>query len=452
MNRSVEGKKSAYLGAALVAVGILFNKPLIEAAFVRDRRIELSGYVAAIYVFQLVAIASGTFLLIRRPALRLPSPTQIILLTSSLLLTLFSLEIGARLWLTYFTTPEQYDRYVLYTSIKPENYAWTPHHYLGYFPTPNYRKGLTFHNSLGYRNDEFALVKPDVVYRIVVLGGSSTYDVRIEDNQETFTAQLENVLKDEYGYQNVEVINAGVPGYSSWEMLINFEFRVLDLEPDLVIVYEGTNDVHARLVEPTAYRGDNSGRRRPWQTPPVALWEHSALLRILSRLANVTRQVSVDDFVSAPTYLSWPYESRLSESHLSLAEILRDNPPTYFRRNLEAMIAIADEHGVGVLLATWAYSPYMSDYASKPAYQQGFEENNRVVREVAISHHIPLFDLADVMPQDTRYWADGRHSNEAGAALKASLFAEYLDSQGLLERQLSSSPVVGAQHGQPLGK
>ena len=140
---------------------------------------------------------------------------------------------------------------------------------------------------MGYRNDEFPLEKPDGVYRIVALGGSSTYDVAIEDNAATFTAQLEKLLKEDYGYQNVQVINAGVPGYNSWEMLVNLEFRVLDLNPDLVIIYEGVNDVHARLVEPSAYRGDDLGRRQAWQAPRVALWEHSALLRILSRMTNM---------------------------------------------------------------------------------------------------------------------------------------------------------------------
>jgi lysophospholipase L1-like esterase len=438
-------------GAALIATGVLFRR-LIEVALVPDRQITQPGYLAAIGALQLLAIAAGAFLVIKQPAVRGPSRTEVLLLASSTALTFGVLEVGARLWLNYLATPEQYDRYVLYTSIEPEDYAWTPHHYLGYYPTPEYQKGLTSHNSLGYRNDEFPTAKPDGVYRIVVLGGSSTYDVRIEDNHQTFAAQLEEQLNDEYGFQKVEVINAGVPGYSSWEMLINFEFRVLDLEPDLVIVYEGTNDVHARLVEPSAYRGDNSGRRRPWQTPPVPLWENSALLRILSRLANVTRQVSVDDFVSAPTFLSWPYESRLSESHRTPAGILQENPPTYFRRNLEAMLAIADERGVEVLLATWAYSPYLGDYASKPDYQQGFEENNRVVREVALSHHLHLFDFAEVMPQDTKYWADGRHSNEAGAALKASLFAEYLHSEGLLDEQLSTGWVVDAPPSQARGK
>src|SRR4030095_5891296 len=216
---------------------------------------------------QLLAIASGTYLLIKQPSIKLPRKEDFILPVFSIVLTLVFLEIGSRLWLNYLATPDQYDRYVLFTSIAPKDLAWTPHPYLSYSPTPNYRKGKTFHNSLGYRNDEFSLEKPDGVYRIVVLGGSSTYDVRIEDNAKTYAAQLEKLLKEEYGYQNVQVINAGVPGYNSWEILVNLEFRVLDLDPDLVIIYENTNDVHARLVVPEAYRGDDFGRRKGLQGP-----------------------------------------------------------------------------------------------------------------------------------------------------------------------------------------
>jgi lysophospholipase L1-like esterase len=268
----------------------------------------------------------------------------------------------------------------------------------------------------------------------VALGGSSTYDVRIEDNAETFTAQLEKLLKEDYGYQNVQVINAGVPGYNSWEILINLEFRVLDLDPDLVIIYEGTNDVHARMVEPSSYRGDDSGRRQVWKVPPVPVWEHSTMFRILSRTMNFTRQVSVDDFVSSPTFFSWPYEDRLIQRDIDPAKLLEMNPPVYFRRNLENIIAISQEHDIDILFSTWAYSPYLSDYASKAYYQQGFDENNEVVKGVADHHHILLFDFAAVMPQDAEYWADGRHSNEAGALVKAALFAEFIDTQRLIER------------------
>ena len=150
-------------------------------------------------------------------------------------------------------------------------------------------------------------------------------------------------------------------------------------------------------------------------------------------MTNITRQVSVDDFVSSATFLSWPYEFRLTENDVDPAKILEKNPPIYFQRNLENMIAIAKEHGIEVLFATWAYSPYLNDYASKDYYQQGFQENNEVVREVANRHHVPLFDFAAVMPQDAKYWADGRHVNEAGALEKATLFAEFIHTQRLIK-------------------
>jgi lysophospholipase L1-like esterase len=432
MNRlRTHRKESLYLGVILLAVGILL-KWLIERILVADMQIESPLYRTLILACQLLAIGAGAVLVIRQPAIRLPRKSELGLVLFSTVLTFSLLEIGARLWLNYLATPDEYDRYVLFTTIAPEDLAWTPHPYLSYAPTPKYQKGRTSHNSLGFRNAEFTLEKPDGVFRIVALGGSSTYDVSIKDNDETFTAQLEKFLQDEYGYTNVQVINAGVPGYNSWEILVNLQFRVLDLDPDLLIIYEGTNDVHARLVQPAAYRGDDSGRRQAWRPPRVALWEHSALLRIVSRAMNFTRQVSVDDFVSASTYVSWPFEDRLKATNLDPAEILEENPPIYFRRNLKNMIAIAQEHDVQILFSTWAHSPRLNDYASEDYYQQGFRENNDVVKEVAAGHDIPLFDFAAVMPQDVAYWADGRHVNEEGAVVKARLFAEFIHAQGLI--------------------
>jgi hypothetical protein len=98
------------------------------------------------------------------------------------------------------------------------------------------------------------------------------------------------------------------------------------------------------------------------------------------------------------------------------------------------MIAIAKEHDTEIMFSTWAYSPYLNDYASEDYSQQGFQENNSVVKEVATSHNIPLFDFVEVMPQDAKYWADGRHVNEAGAVVKAQLFAEFLDAMGLIAK------------------
>ena len=434
MNKfTINRKEPFYLGIVLIVVGISLRW-LIERMLISDGRIESALYGNAIFAFQLLMVLVGIFLILRQPSISAPKKGDVALLLFITFLTFFLLEGMARVWLNNFTTPAQHDRFVLFTSIDPQDYAFTPHPYLVYYPTPNYKKGLTSHNALGYRNDEFPQQKPDGIFRIVALGGSSTYDVSIPDNKQIFTAQLEKLLKEEYGYENVQVINAGVPGYNTWEILANLEFRVLDLDPDLVIIYENTNDVHARLVVPAAYRGDDLGRRQVWQVPHVAWWEHSAALRIASRALNITRQVSIDDFVSAPTYLSWPFEDRLESANLDPTQILKENPPIYYRRNLENMIAIAKEHDVQILFSTWAYSPFLKDYASQAYYQQGFRENNEVVKDVATSHDIPLFDFASVMPQEAQYWADGRHVNEAGALIKARLFARFLQDQGLLEK------------------
>ena len=111
------------------------------------------------------------------------------------------------------------------------------------------------------------------MYRIAVLGGSSAYTLNVENNEKTFTALLEKSLVDKFGYEHVAVINAAVSGYNSWESLINLEFRVLDIDPDMIIVYQGQDDVHARLVSPVSYRGDNSGRRKKWEDPVIRFYE-----------------------------------------------------------------------------------------------------------------------------------------------------------------------------------
>ena len=43
MHKGLSGKRSAYLGAVLIAIGILFNKWFIEATLISDHRIEAGG-------------------------------------------------------------------------------------------------------------------------------------------------------------------------------------------------------------------------------------------------------------------------------------------------------------------------------------------------------------------------------------------------------------------------
>jgi len=365
--------------------------------------------------------------MLQKLRIHLPSGKEFFIMFISTLFSLILVEIALRIWLNNFSTHEEYQKYALYTDVPPEEYQWSPHHYLNYYPTPNYKKGLTYHNSLGYRNREFNAEKTKNVYRIVILGGSTTYTIKVEDNESTFPYQLERILRESNGNKNIEVINAGVGGYNSWESLINLQFRVLDIDPDLVIIYHGTNDVHTRLVMPEAYKGDNSGRRKQWKLPRIPPIEHSLLLRVISRKLGFTSQVGLETNVNASTFLG----TRSAKDRW--AELLEKNKPIYFRRNLINMASIARANEVDIAFATWAHSPYFNDYASTEAYQSGFRENNEVVKEVADQHGVRLFDFASAMPKDTIYWKDGRHVNEEGALLKAQLFADYILGSSVLD-------------------
>lgn len=337
-------------------------------------------------------------------------------------------EITAHFWLRFIASEDDRLEYSLYTDINIHEQRYIPHQFLNYYPNPEFKKGKTYHNSLGYRNKEFPVKKPDGVFRIVVLGGSTTYTVTVDDNEKTFPARLEQVLREEYGYDNVEVINAGVGGYNSWETLINLQFRVLDIDPDLIIEYEGANDVHARFVNPASYKGDDSGKRKQWTPPSIPILERSAFLRTILRKIGLTDQVEVEDFTKTNTAYG-PY----SVAKRNPMELLDKNPPIYFRRNLNNMVAISKANNIDIVLVTWACSTYFNDYTSTPYHQRGYEENNEVVREVAKSNGIPLFDFASVMPMDIKYWADGRHVNELGAEKQAELFAEFIHKNGLIE-------------------
>ena len=96
-------------------------------------------------------------------------------------------------------------------------------------------------NGRGLRADrEYPYEKAAGVRRIVSLGDSFTVGYEVEVEQ-TFSAVLERELRRR-GHR-IEVLNAGVSGYSTAEALIYFERELLRYEPDLVLISFFANDL-----------------------------------------------------------------------------------------------------------------------------------------------------------------------------------------------------------------
>ena len=115
---------------------------------------------------------------------------------------------------------------------------------VGHAPEPNLSsnqasRNIFSVNSLGYRGEEFAPSQTKAKLRIFCTGGSATAGYCVND-QDTWPAQLQIYLKKR-GY-NVEVINAGVDGWYSYQELLRFNEEIVNYHADILLIHQGWNE------------------------------------------------------------------------------------------------------------------------------------------------------------------------------------------------------------------
>jgi len=283
-------------------------------------------------------------------------------------------------------------------------------------------------NALGLRGAETTPEKPAGVYRIVALGDSATYGAT--EVEESYPAWLQQILRDQYGLSTVEVINAGVHGYNTWHTLTNFEFRILELDPDLVIVYQSVIDIAGRTLNPDCYRGVNPLRGLDPQNAVVSNYNSgtfsvSTLYRFLTIQLGLETDPADENSVALGTNVACGDGRTYTE-----AEAYALNPPMYYERNLRSLIGIAQIQGVAVLLSTFAYD--RADTTATADWRAAADENNTIVRQLAEQYNLPFIDYAALAPADADVWVDHIHLNGQGTQNQAAAYAAYLVEQEIL--------------------
>jgi lysophospholipase L1-like esterase len=170
---------------------------------------------------------------------RMSPPRALFLMAVIVFFNLLLLEGLSRIYFRFVSKMPNYDL------------MFQPHPYLAAVPAPGIsagRSGIRIsHNSSGFRGPELDTTKRRDRTRIVALGGSSTYCVSITDDA-TWPYLLEKKLGPGF-----EVVNLGVPGYTTVENLIQTAFWLPDLTPKIAIYYLGWNDarnLHIRNLKP----------------------------------------------------------------------------------------------------------------------------------------------------------------------------------------------------------
>ena len=120
-----------------------------------------------------------------------------------------------------------------------------------HFPTINV-------NEYGFRGPETSKQKPDDTYRIFIIGGSTTFGTGSTSDETTIPGFLQKKFDSANLPFSVEVINAGVSTASSAPEAYMVKEKLINFEPDLLIIYDGYADAKRTIKEHTTIPEKNS--------------------------------------------------------------------------------------------------------------------------------------------------------------------------------------------------
>lgn len=148
-------------------------------------------------------------------------------------------------------------------------------------------------NSLGLRGPEVVLPKPPNCYRVLALGDSFTFGWGV-DFDGAWLVRMARELQATDG-RSVEVVVAGIPGWSPPHEFVYLEQRGLELQPDLVLWQLCSND----LLEMERLDVQIDARRLPVSVAaeaPLSAGLRSDWLAQLEQLDESERQRILDTY------------------------------------------------------------------------------------------------------------------------------------------------------------
>jgi lysophospholipase L1-like esterase len=290
-------------------------------------------------------------------------------------------------------------------------------------------------NSLGFRGDDFDRRKPPRTVRIAALGASTTFCAEVSDNHKTWPHRLQEKLAQAFPDVRFEVINTAVGGYTAAENLRNLTHRVLPIEPDLAIYYEGNNEITKDTRRLALDRGLISSGNP--QSLARTISNYSLLFDLtyknLTILAGRRKAAAAQTLNSVPPGLPNHFIGQLDEMRRTLAA--RDIPlvlSTFivkFRRNQprETQLANAD--------VEFYYMPWMSIEGMLNA----MDTYNQSILEYAARNRLPVVDDREAVQPDSEHFSDAMHFLDKGAEAMADRFFRYLRTSDELKHAIAKA-------------
>jgi lysophospholipase L1-like esterase len=283
-------------------------------------------------------------------------------------------------------------------------------------------------NSRGFRGPEIAPQRRRGTIRIVTLGGSSTFGTQVAD-EDAWPRQLARRLGNDF-----EVVNLGVPGYSSVENLIQTAFLLSDLNPDIAIYYEGWNDLRNMHVRPLAADYSDFHGKEQLTNLDIVPGDSNSRLATAFYVRNwisgsiLSRLDAIPSFEGSPDKLT----DRMDARAVSL-----------YSRNLRSIVAVCRSQGVRPIMV-----PHLLNYAiltsDQPYFWIPYVKTKDLQKAMGgyndamkgVTHELAVDFVESVL--ETAFGAadfvDQGHFNEPGSRKFAGLLSDYLQSHPTVPR------------------
>lgn len=258
-------------------------------------------------------------------------------------------------------------------------------------------------NSLGYRNEDFELERPESTTRIVCFGDSSTFGIGTHQPQ-TWPAQLESSLNSDPSFfltqlkrkpteSRVEVVNAGAPGYTSYQILQRMRRELKSLAPDVVLMTCANNDFW-RWDDRTDAEQAIRLKESSWTKP----LRYSRAFQLASSFYAKT--------VSGDQSRGQAWAEKASRNYFAPEESWTPRVPLdEFRANLHSMADLCEEQNVPLVFVIWPDQPQAAGrWSIRIAYHEAMfavaNERRLVVADVATAFRKRSWAVRCYIPND----------------------------------------------------
>jgi hypothetical protein len=303
---------------------------------------------------------------------------------------------------------------------------YSPHHYLNYVLNPRISYGGTKQFNAVYLIRRSAPIEPEKKdkWRLLVLGGSTTFCEGIANERDTWPYLLECMVRAECG-QNCEVINCGVGGYTLLENYLHYVVLLKALNPDAVLFYTGINDVIPRLFGEIST--DYSNYRVPWRAGGSEILQADKWLSFSHTYKYYLLNKEVIDKlyqgIGGQVSKKCPRPSEWSN-------MLKRNGATVYRDHLDGFLQLLKSENVKVAILPQHFSPRTDP---DEAFASGVQEHNLVNEYLAKKHGFPFAsELLSPNFFDKNDTLDSCHFNEDGSRKMALAVMSFMMKNGML--------------------